>query len=282
MTSSLRRCGDIALNVSEYGPAGGPLVILLHGFPDFSLAWSHQAPALVAAGYRVVVPDQRGYNLSDKPRGIASYDLGRLAVDVIALAASYGEDRFAVVGHDWGASVAWWLADKFPQHVRRAAMINAPHPAIWRDAMQNDPRQRRLSSYVRILALPWLPELILRAGHYKALADSIRTSRDTLSKDTMAAYRAAWSQTGALTGMINWYRALLKRQFSLPAAGHIAPPSLVIWGKDDAFAIAELAERSAALCAKPELHLLDGAGHWAMRDQPEMVNRLLLEFLDRG
>lgn len=282
MTSSLRRCGDISLNVSEYGPAGGPIVILLHGFPDFSLAWAQQVPALVAAGFRVIVPDQRGYNLSDKPDGIPAYDLDRLAADVIALAASYDRERFAVVGHDWGASVAWWLADRFPQHIARAAMINAPHPAIWRDAMDNDPRQRKLSSYVRILAWPWLPELILSAREYKALTESIQTSRDRLGDDDLAAYRAAWSQPGALRAMINWYRALLKRRFDIPPAGSIAAPTLVIWGKDDQFAIPELAARSADLCRNARLQTLDGAGHWAMRDQPETVNRLLLGFLDRG
>ena len=280
MISSLRRCGDLALYVTEEGRRG-PLVILLHGFPDFSLAWRHQVPALVAAGYRVAVPDQRGYNLSDKPKGVAAYDLDRLAGDIIALAEACGEDRFDVVGHDWGASVAWWLASNFPEHVGRAAMINAPHPAVWRDAMQNDPRQKKLSAYVCVLGLPWLPEMILRAKNFKALVTSIRSTKYPIDDTMLGAYSRAWAQPGALTAMINWYRALLKRKFELPAPGSIATPALVLWGRDDPYAIPEMAERSAALCREARIEFLEDAGHWAMWDRSDRVNALLLEFLAR-
>lgn len=279
MTSLLRRSGEVSLNVTEDGPPDGPIVLLLHGFPDNTMAWRYQVPALTAAGYRVIVPDQRGYTLSDKPKGIAAYDLDRLAADAIALMAAYGETKFTVIGHDWGASVAWWLASNYPRHIARAAMINAPHPAIWRDAMERDPVQKKLSSYVRILSLPWLPEVILRAGNYKALVDSIRNSKPELSGETIAAYRAAWRQPGALTAMINWYRALLKRQFIVPPNGSIAAPVMIVWGRDDKFAIPALATRSADLCADGHLEFIDGAGHWAMWDQPERVNELLLAFL---
>jgi len=282
MPTAMRQCGEVSLFVVERGPADGPLLFLLHGFPDYSVAWRHQIPALIAAGYRVIIPDQRGYNLSDKPKGVAAYDLDRLAGDVIALAASYGQDRFTAIGHDWGAGVAWWLADRYASHIERAVMINAPHPAIWRDAMDHDPRQRKLSSYVRVLGLPWLPEAIIASGRYKALVDSLRMSKDPLPAPVLDGYRTAWSQPGALTGMINWYRAMLKRRFTIPAPASIAAPILLLWGRDDKFAIPELAERSVELGTNARVEFIEGAGHWAMWDAPETINPLLLDFLGKG
>ena len=147
----------IHLNVAEAGSNDGPLVILLHGFPEFWYGWRNQIAPLAERGFHVVVPDQRGYNLSDKPKGIASYDLDQLAADVIGLADYFGQETFAVVGHDWGASVGWWLADQHCRRVRRLAALNGPHPAVWLEAMRNNPAQKRKSSYVRFFSFhTWL------------------------------------------------------------------------------------------------------------------------------
>ena len=281
MPTSRRFCNGIVLNVLEEGPADGPLLILLHGFPDFSLGWRRQIPALAAAGFHVVVPDQRGYNLSDHPAGIAAYDLDKLAGDVLALADSFAADRFGVVGHDWGASVAWWLVSTAPGRIDRATMINAPHPAIWRDAMQHDAEQRRLSGYVRFLALPWLPEWVLRRNGFAALAQSLRGAKSPPGAAELDLYRAAWAQPGALTAMINWYRALLRRQFVVPAPASLATPIQIIWGRRDPYGLPALADRSAALCTDPRLVFLDEATHWAMWDEPERVNALLLDFFGK-
>src|SRR5258706_15116171 len=145
-----RNCGEVSLHVAEAGPEDGAPVILLHGFPEYWFGWRHQIDALAQAGHRVIAPDQRGYNLSDKPKGVAEFDLDRLAGDVIGLANALGADQFSVVGHDWGAAVAWWIAELFSERVRRLVIMNAPHPALWPSAMDPGPEQRQLSPYVRL------------------------------------------------------------------------------------------------------------------------------------
>jgi pimeloyl-ACP methyl ester carboxylesterase len=274
-----RLCNDITLHVAEAGPDDGPLVILLHGFPEFWFGWRYQIAALANAGYHLVMPDQRGYNLSDKPIGIASYDVDKLAGDVVALAAHYTSEPFRLVGHDWGAVAGWWTTTRFPQKVRMLCVLNCPHPAIWRDAMDNDPVQRKASWYVRAFSLPWLPELMMRSGNFRALAGAIRGSKRTVSEDDVNEYRKAWAQPGALSAMINWYRAILKRRFAQIPPRSISLPVHIIWGRQDPYALPALAEASQALCANATLTFLPEATHWVAHDEPEHVNALLLDAL---
>jgi len=271
--------GGVTLNVAEVGPEDGPLVILLHGFPEFWFGWRHQIGALASAGHRVVAPDQRGYNLSDKPDDIASYDIDRLAEDVVALAAHYTNEPFFLVGHDWGAVAAWWTTTRYPQKVRKLAVLNCPHPAVWRDAMDNDPVQRRASWYVRAFQIPWLPEALMGARNYRALVRALRQARAPVSDAEIARYREAWSQPGALTAMINWYRAITRRTLAPIPPGSIAVPVQIIWGRNDPYALPALAEASKALCADARLTYLPDATHWVAEDEPERVNAILLEFL---
>jgi len=260
-------------------PESGPIVVLLHGFPEFWFGWRHQIDALAGAGFHVVAPDQRGYNLSDKPKGVAAYDLDTLAGDVIALAAGYGAGAFRLVGHDWGASVAWWIAQHHPERLSHLVAINAPHPAIWRDAMDNDPEQRKLSGYVKTLAIPYLPELMVRAGNYRALAAALRESTQPPADDEIAQYRAAWSQPGALTATVNYYRALLRRRFEMPGPASLATPTHIIWGAKDKYSLPRLAQASRDLCRNGRLTLLPEATHWAQHDEAAQVNEILLSFL---
>jgi epoxide hydrolase 4 len=274
-----RLCNGVTLNVAEAGRDDGPLVILLHGFPEFWFGWRHQIGALAAAGYRVVAPDQRGYNLSDKPKGIANYDVDVLADDVIALAAHYTDQPFNLVGHDWGAVAAWWTTTRAPAKVRKLAVLNCPHPAVWRHAMDEDPVQRRASWYVRAFQIPWLPEAMMRAGNCRALALALREAKAPPSDEEMEIYRAAWRQDGALTAMINWYRAILRHRFAPIAPGSIRQPVHIIWGKQDPYALPALAETSKTLCADARLTYLPEATHWVAQDDPNRVNSLLLDFL---
>jgi epoxide hydrolase 4 len=280
MQFSRHSTNGLTLHVAETGPADGPLVLLLHGFPEFWYGWRHQIDALAAAGYHVVVPDQRGYNLSDRPTGRAAYDLDLLAKDVLGLAESFGKQTFSIVGHDWGSSVGWWIASRYPGHLDRFAALSAPHPAVWADAMRNIPAQKKKSWYVGAFRLPWLPEFLMRQRNFKALADALRESkRPAACTDAdLAKYREAWSQPGALTGMVNWYRALLAKKISLATIGRITVPTLIVWGNDDKFGIPELAERSRQLCDNGSVVYLD-ASHWPQHDEPERVNELLLRFL---
>jgi epoxide hydrolase 4 len=267
--------GDVRLHLAEAGPDDGPLVVLLHGFPEFWFEWRDYFAPFAAAGFHVVAPDQRGYNLSDKPQGSGAYRLDRLAADIFALADRLGAKSFDLVGHDWGAAVAWWMASQGPERLKRLAIINAPHPAIWRASMSADAEQKRKSRYVQMLRLPLLPEALIQLGGFRAL----ETACVNASASVRADYHRAWRQPGALTGALNWYRALFLQALPIPAPNSLATPTLILWGDLDAFAEAGLAERSAALCSKVEVIHIPDAGHWVVREQPERIAGHLLRFL---
>jgi len=270
----------IELNAVAAGPTDGSLAILLHGFSEFSYAWRHQIPALAAAGLRVVAPDQRGYNRSDKPAGISAYKLDMLADDVLGLADALGRQRFAVVGHDWGGVVAWQLATRNPERIARAAILNAPHPATMRRYARGHPSQALKSWYVGFFQLPVIPEQALRAGGFWGLRRALRrTSRaGTFTGEDFRRYGEAWAQPGALTAMLNWYRAL-RLPSSSTASARIRVPARVIWGDRDAFLERGLADSAVALCDDAEVIHLPEASHWLHHQEPERVNRLLTEFL---
>ncbi|MBV9332112.1 MAG: alpha/beta hydrolase [Alphaproteobacteria bacterium] len=273
-----RRIGTLSLHMVEAGPAQGPVVILLHGFPEFWFGWRRQISALADAGFRVVAPDQRGYGLSDKPSGVAAYDLDSLSADIVALGDALGASQFSLVGHDWGGAVAWWVAQHHPMRVRRLATLNAPHPGLWRRAMDHDREQRSLSFYVRLFGIPFLPELILKAGNYNALAGAMNDSLNPPTEEALATYRQAWSRRGALTGMLNWYRAILRRRFGAPLP-RMRVPTQMIWGGRDKYSTLRLAEESKALCDRGNLTVFPNATHWVQHDEPDRVTRMLLELL---
>jgi len=274
----------VTLHVARSGPVDGPLVVLLHGFPEFWYGWRHQIGPLAEAGFRVLAPDQRGYNLSEKPRGLAHYALDALADDVAALIDAAGRSRAAVVGHDWGGVVAWWLALKYPERVERLAILNAPHPDFLTGGKWVRPRQLLRSWYVVAFQLPWLPEAGLGAFHGKGLADSLRkTSRPgTFTDDELARYRAAWAQPRALTAMINWYRAALRAKPASPPNPRVRPPTFIIWGAKDAFIDRRYANDALARCDSGRLEFVEEATHWVHLEEPERVNNLLTGFLRSG
>lgn len=274
-----RRCdvGVATLHVVEAGPADGPAVILLHGFPEFWWGWRRQIGPLAAAGFHVVVPDQRGYNTSDKPHGIEAYRASRLADDAVGLADALGIGRFGLVGHDWGGIVAWGVAALHPQRVARLAILNAPHPDTLVGYAVQHPTQALRSAYVGVFQLPRLPEALLAAGAHRALRRSlVGSSRPgTFSTADLARYRAAWEQPGALTAMLNWYRALrLRGRRRLP---RVEPETLVIWGVEDRFLEYGLAEAAAARCrsARIDRHQCT---HWVQVERADDVNDALLGF----
>ena len=276
--------GGVRLHAVEAGPADGPLVLLLHGFPEFWYGFRHQIAPLARAGYRVVVPDQRGYNLSDKPRRLAAYRLDRLAADAAALIAASGRERAFVVGHDWGAMAAWWLAVLHPERVERLAVLNVPHPLVMRRQLRTSSAQRRRSRYVFFFQLPWLPEWWLaRHGFRVARRSLTSTSRPgTFSAEDLAAYREAWARPGALRGMVSWYRAALRRPPPRPPSARVAPPTLLIWGMKDRFLGPEMIQPSLALCDQGRAECIPEATHWVQHEEPERVDRLLLEHFDGG
>ncbi len=265
------------------GPADGPLLLLLHGFPEAAHGWRRQIGPLAAAGFRVVAPDQRGIGRSSKPAGIAAYRLGRLADDAVAIVRALGRERVQVVGHDWGGVVAWHLAIHHADVVERVAILDAPHPAVFREYVRARPSQRLKSWYMLFFQLPWLPEAVLRAGDFRRLAHALAaTSRPgTFTPADLDAYRDAWRQPGALAGMLNWYRAVRQGSGSPHVPGPVAVPVRVLWGDRDQALEPALADASVARCAAGEAFHFADATHWLQHEEPERVNALLLDFLRR-
>ncbi|HUO87157.1 MAG TPA: alpha/beta fold hydrolase [Thermoanaerobaculia bacterium] len=271
----------VRLHFVEAGPPDGPLTLLLHGFPESSHAWRHQIGPLAAAGLHVVAPDQRGYALSDKPRGIGSYRLDRLAEDAAALIEAFGAERAHVVGHDWGGAVAWYLAAARPQCVERLAILNVPHPVVMRRHLRSDRAQLRRSWYMFFFQLPWLPEWWLRHGDWRNLKRMFRaTSRPgTFSDEDLARYAEDCARPRALRSMIHWYRAALLRPPPRPASWRVQAPTRIVWGAQDRAIGRDMVEPSAALCDDADICWIEEAGHWVQHEEPERVGELLLEHL---
>lgn len=268
------------------GPADGPPVILLHGFPEFWYGWRHQIGALAAAGYRVLAPDQRGYNLTGKK---GPYDLDTLTHDAIRLMDACGARQAHWVGHDWGGVVAWKVAERFPQHVQTLSILNVPHPAIGvRSVLRGNLRQFLRSSYVYFFQIPWLPEWLLRRQGYALMRRAVSaTARPGAFTETdLDRYTQAWAQPGALRAMLGWYRAFMRRSGHTfrESAGlpRYAMPALLLWGERDVALGVELAEQSARLLANGRLVRLPEATHWVQHDFPDLVNKYLLEHLAAG
>ncbi len=273
--------GDVRLHYVEAGE--GPLVLLLHGFPQFWYEWRHQIPALVEAGFRVVAPDMRGYNLSDKPPEVQAYRVDLLARDVKRLILACGERTATVVGHDWGALVAWIAAMRYPGRVERLAILNVPHPARFLDGLLS-PVQLLRSSYMFFFQIPRLPEEVIRAGDFALLRSVLR--RDPVRPGVFTAedierYVGAMARPGALTATLNYYRALLRDpRETQTLLERIEAPVLVIWGEKDRFLSRRLAD--PPLLWVPNLlrvERLPDASHWVAEDRPREVNTLLLDFL---
>lgn len=279
VTTSRVALPSLRLHVAEAGPLDGLPTLVLHGFPEFWYGWRRQIGPLAAAGLRLVLPDQRGYNRSDKPEGIAAYHLDRLAADVIALADHYGFAKFRLVAHDWGGLVAWWTASHHPERIARLAILNAPHPAIFGPYLRRHPTQMLRSSYVGFFQIPRLPERRLTANDGAVLRQALaRTSRTgSFSDADLDRYAEAWAQPGAMTGMLNWYRAL-----RLPRSGtlrRVTAPTLILWGRRDHALEPGLAEASLALCDDGRIQWLPEATHWVQHDAADAVNAALVMFL---
>jgi pimeloyl-ACP methyl ester carboxylesterase len=273
--------GSVQLHAVEAGDPAGTKLVLLHGFPEFWSGWRHQIAPLAAAGYHVIAPDGRGYNLSDKPGRVQDYSLDKLVSDVVALYEHLGRQPLNLVGHDWGAAVAWAVAGLHPGIVRRLVILNVPHPAVMQKFLLTHPRQLMRSWYMFFFQVRHLPEILISARRF-ALARRalLRTSRPaTFTEADLAHYQTAWSQPGALTGMINWYGALASFRATAQIPD-IAVPTLILWGKRDAFLLPQLAELSLKRCKNAELVWFENATHWLQHEEAQAVNQHILDFLD--
>ncbi len=266
------------------GPEDGPLVLLLHGFPELSRSWRHQLPALAAAGYRAVAPDLRGYGGTD---ALGPYDVRTLARDVDALIGALGRERATVVGHDWGGVIAWAAAHLHPDRVERLAIMNAPHPVLMKKELTASGDQRHRSRYILQFQVPFLPERRLSRDRGAAIARALRGGsyvRDAWPDEELEHYRRAFDEPRKLRGPLAYYRtafrnALLRRGPRLP--GRIEVPTLVLWGMRDRFLAPSFADPQALERFVRDLTVvpIDDAGHFVQNEAPERVSDELVRWL---
>jgi pimeloyl-ACP methyl ester carboxylesterase len=273
----------IALHVVVAGPPSGKPLVFLHGFPEFWFAWRFQIDHFVSSGYRVIIPDQRGYNISDKPAGIASYSIDLLARDVVGILDTVAGSKALVVGHDWGAAVAWYLAARYSDRVSCTAMLGFPHRRVFVKNLIMNPAQLRRSWYILFFQFPWLPERILQRRDWAVLVQVLRNTSPpgVFSDSDLEQYKKSWAKEGALTAMLNWYRAALLRpsKFALdPEASRVKVPALLVWGKNDEFVGEAMARESLQYCDDGRLERFETAAHWVQHEEPAQVNTLLSQF----
>jgi epoxide hydrolase 4 len=269
------------------GPENGTSVVLLHGFPEFHYGWRNQIPALANAGFHVIVPDQRGYNLSDKPKGVSAYDVDILAKDIIGLFDHFGIQKAKLAGHDWGAAVAWTVALNYPERLEQLAILNVPHPDVMARFILTNRAQQRKSWYIYFFQIPFFVEWFLRRRNYDALGRMLVQSgrRNTFTEQNLLEYKKAWSQPGALTATLNWYRSAFRRglkSYLLRRKGstrRVGIPTLMLWGRHDVALSVEMVQPSIELCDRGRFVLFDKATHWVQHDEPDEVNKYLIEFL---
>jgi pimeloyl-ACP methyl ester carboxylesterase len=266
----------------------GPLVVLLHGFPEFWWSWRHQIPALAAAGFRVVALDMRGYAQSDAPPHWRDYRGERLAADVAGVIEQLSDPeidggRAHVVGHDWGAVVAWAVATLHPDRVRRVAILNVPHPETMLRTLRRSPKQLMHSWYIFFFQIPRLPEWLAGRFGRRFLEGAYRDARPgAFTPEDYARYEQALLRSpGGLKGPIDYYRAAIRqtpkraREQFLPIAAKV----LVIWGEQDRFLSREMATPDPVLVPDVRVVRLPDASHWVQHDEPERVSTLLTEHL---
>jgi epoxide hydrolase 4 len=273
---------DLRMHVVEAGT--GPLVVLLHGFPDFWYSWRRQLPALVEAGYRVVAPDLRGYAGTPAPGSVRSYRLEQLVADVDGLVSALGEARASLVGHDWGGMVAWAAAGTHPGRFERLAVCNIPHPWAFRRALSTS-RQLLHSWYAFAFQLPAAPERALRARDGWLLRRILRSGAaraDSFTDADLDRYVDALVREGAFTGPLNYYRAAgrgaLRRSSGSGADLRVEQPVLVQWGERDQALVPALADPPEHLVPDARVVRYPDAGHWVHLDEAAAVNDELLRF----
>jgi epoxide hydrolase 4 len=272
---------DVTLHYVEAGE--GPLIVLLHGFPEFWFGWRLQISPLAAAGFRVVAPDTRGYNLSSRPEGVAAYSADRLADDIAGLIRDLGAESAFVVGHDWGGTIAWTLAMKYPDLVDRLAILDAAHPRSLSKGLAH-PRQLSRSWYFFFFALPDVPERVVRRNRFRFFQNFLRDAKPAYTPQEMDRYVESWSKQGAPTAMINYYRCSVR-----PPKGAkvdvrtVTAPTLAIWGQDDRFLGDGVREIDRADVPNLDrIEQIPGASHWVHHDAHERVTRLLIDFFAPG
>ena len=279
--------GGVKLHYATAGE-GDRLIILLHGFPEFWYSWRHQIVAL-SDEYTVVAPDLRGYNLSDKPSHIEDYSMDKLVDDVIGLIHHFGRRQAAVIGHDWGAAIAWKIAQDHPELLWKVGALQVPPSPV---AKRNFTLRQALASfYMLVFQIPYLPEWILNQNNFAVLESKLKAASastesliEVFTEQDIAEYKASWNRPGALTSMVNYYRANVSRiLFSSPSAESdekIKVPAVFIYGEQDPFILRETVRNIGDLMNAPlEEFFIPSSGHWVQQEAAETVTQILRDFL---
>jgi epoxide hydrolase 4 len=283
ITFDYAQVGGMRLHYATAG-SGEKLVLLLHGFPEFWYSWRHQLRSL-GDKYTVVAPDMRGYNLSDKPARADDYALDKLIDDVIGLIRYFGREKAAVVGHDWGAAIAWATALAHPEMVWKLAALQVPPSSVWRK--NQTLRQALASWYMLLFQVPALPEWLLSRDDFAMLAESLKKSTvdpGVFVDADVREYKKSWRESGSLKGPINYYRANLLRLFAANNAEperKITVPAMFIYGERDHAVLPETVRGVAAAVDAPFTEIrIPTAAHWVQQEAPEIVTDALRDFLD--
>lgn len=280
LESSLVATNGIRLHVVQAGPADGPPVLLLHGFPEFWWSWNAQLKALAQAGFRVIVPDLRGFGRSDKPPRVEDYRGEQRLADIVGLLDALGHPSVYLAGHDFGGFVAWNLAIHHPERVRKLVVFNVAHPEVYRSPPPPEPGHETTSWFRTFFQLPWLPELAIRSGHWYLLSRNlVESSRPgTFAEPALRYYQSAWAYENAMHTMLDWYRASFRFPPDPPADPRVRMPTRVVWGGLDRFNAPSYAAPSVDYCDAGELVLYPDAGHWLLHEEPARTSELLIGF----
>lgn len=277
-THGYAEVNGVRLHYAEVGRGSGPLVILLHGFPQCWYVW-HAVMTRLGARFHVVAPDMRGYNGSDKPEGVSEYTLDKLGADVAALVGALGEEKAHIVGHDWGGSVAWQVGAHHPERVDRLVVLNSPHPGALARELKT-PGQLLRSWYVFFFQLPLLPEAVLRLIIRRGMS-STAAIPGAFPNEALDVYENAVSQPGAATAMLNYYRAAMRsaRTRLKEATPTISAPTMLLWGMKDRFLSPRLTDGVEEWVPNLRFERIEESGHWLPDEAPGVVADKLLDFL---
>ena len=260
---------------------GERLALCLHGFPETAFSWRHQLPMLAALGYRVWAPNLRGYGNSSRPPGIKNYAMQHLRADIAGLIDAARADEVILIAHDWGGAIAWDFALRQLRPLSRLVILNMPHPVIFARAVRRWPQLRR-SWYILFFQLPWLPEWLLSRNNARWIARAFRDmaqDKSRFSEEVLAEFRDNAAQPGALTAMLNYYRAALRYAELPDPMPHLDTPTLMIWGEEDRALGKELTLGTEALVTEFTLRYLPHVSHWVQQEAPDQVNAILAAWL---
>ncbi|KAH3834325.1 hypothetical protein DPMN_107648 [Dreissena polymorpha] len=270
---------DVRLHYVASGQEGKPLMLLLHGFPEFWFSWRYQIPEF-KKDYRVVAVDMRGYGDSGKPGKKKDYAIGNLSKDIYQLIQALGYKKCVLVGHDWGGAVAWNFAYSYTDMVEKLVIVNSPHPISFAKYLRTHFSQLKKSWYMMFFQVPFVPEFMFSMNDFaafEAISKSLRNNPP--SDDEVEAYKYAFSQPGALTGPINYYRAAFSKQTKYERAAKLKVPTLVIWGEPDKYLETNLAHEAKNYVENMTVKIIPDSSHFVLLDRPKEVNAAVREFL---